>query len=250
MNSASEKDVLFSVVVPAHNEEQYIGKCLQCIRKAETESAAGRVQIIVAANRCTDRTAEIAAEYGAEVVENEDRCIASVRNAGAKAAKGKILVTVDADTFIDTCTFREIRENLAGGKFIGGGAMPVFDRASLGIAVSSFYILLLMLPRIFKNRAMLSGAVFWCKKTDFDAIGGFDESLVSLEDLDFAERLLKHGRRSGKRYGTLKKSRILTSARKFDQFGDWYLLKNRALTKAIFTGKDRSAADRFYYDVR
>ena len=250
MKSHAEKNVLFSVVVPAHNEEQYIGKCLQAIRLAETESAAGRVQIIVVANRCTDRTAEISAEFGAEIIENQDKCIAAIRNAGAAAAKGKILVTVDADTCIDTCTFREIRSNLASGRYIGGGAMPVFDRASPGIALSSFYILLLMLPRIIKNRAMLSGAVFWCRKADFDAIGGFDESLVSLEDLDFAERLLKYGRRSGKRFGTLKKSRTITSARKFDQFGDWYLLKNRALTKAIFTGKDRGAADRYYYDVR
>ena len=55
---------------------------------------------------------------------------------------------------------------------------------------------------------------------------------------------------SGKKYGTLKKSKIYTSARKFDQFGDWYLIKNRKLTKRIFTGKDREAADQFYYDVR
>lgn len=40
------------------------------------------------------------------------------------------------------------------------------------------------------------------------------------------------------------------AARKFDQFGDWYLLKDRKLTKAIFTGKDRAAADRFYYDAK
>ena len=42
---------------------------------------------------------------------------------------------------------------------------------------------------------------------------------------------------------------LITSARKFDKFGDWYLVKNRKLTKAIFTGRDREAADSFYYDV-
>ena len=84
----------------------------------------------------------------------------------------------------------------------------------------------------------------------FFVIGGFDESLVSLEDMDFAARLKKYGRQTGRKYGTLKRSQVLTSARKFDEFGDWYLIKNRELTKRIFTGKDRAAADQFYYDVR
>lgn len=81
-------------------------------------------------------------------------------------------------------------------------------------------------------------------------MGGFDESLVSLEDLDFAARLNQLGKSRGQRYGTLKKSYIVTSSRKFDEFGDWYLIKNRRLTKRIFTGRDRDAADSFYYDVR
>lgn len=48
----------------------------------------------------------------------------------------------------------------------------------------------------------------------------------------------------------MKKSRIITSSRKFDQFGDWYLIKNKKLTKAIFEGNNREAADKFYYDVK
>ena len=219
------------------------------IRSAEEQAEKGSVQIIVVANRCTDKTAEIAKQYGAEVVENQEKCIASIRNAGAQTASGEILVTVDADTYIAPETFKEIRSLLDSGKYIGGGAVPTFERASLGIAVSSFYVLLQMLPEIIKCRGMLSGAVFWCRKRDFDAVGGFDPSLVSLEDLDFAKRLRQYGREQGKKYGTLK-SKIYTSARKFDQFGDWYLIKNRKLTKRIFTGKDREAADQFYYDVR
>lgn len=244
-----KENCLFSVIVPAHNEEQYIGKCLQAIRTAEEQTESGSVQIIVVANRCTDKTAEIAAQYGAEVIENQDKCIASIRNAGAKAAAGEILVTVDADTCIAPETFTEIRTLLESGRYIGGGAVPTFDRASLGIAVSTFYVLLQMLPEIIRCRGMLSGAVFWCRKSDFDAVGGFDPSLVSLEDLDFAKRLKQYGKERGKKYGTLK-SKIYTSARKFDQFGDWYLIKNRKLTKRIFTGKDREAADQYYYDVR
>lgn len=58
------------------------------------------------------------------------------------------------------------------------------------------------------------------------------------------------GKSRGLKYGTLKRSTVITSSRKFDEFGDWYLIKNRRLTKRIFTGTDVEAANEFYYDVR
>ncbi|MBQ8922021.1 MAG: glycosyltransferase [Oscillospiraceae bacterium] len=240
----------FSVVIPAHNEEQYIGKCLRSVRSAAKYVLPDTVEIIVVANRCNDRTAEIAAQYGARIAENDAKCIAAIRNTGAAAANGEILVTLDADSMMTKYSLREIRELLGSGRYIGGGANPKFDRMSLGIAFSALYVAVNLLPVMIRNGGYLSGAMFWCRKTDFDAVGGFDESLVSLEDMDFAKRLKAYGKAAGKRYGTLKHSYVLTSSRKFDEFGDWYLIKNRRLTKRIFTGRDKQAADTFYYDVR
>ncbi len=240
---------LVSVVIPAHNEAGYIEKCLACVQKAAAQIAPQQVQIIVAANRCTDDTEEIAVSCGAQVVTNDDKCIAVVRNAGAAKAEGKFLVTVDADSYMSEDALAEACTLLHSGKYIGGGSVPVFDRASIGIACSTMAVAVNLLPVALKHKAPLSGAMFWTYTKAFRAIGGFDESLVSLEDLDFALRLKQFGECYGRKYGTLR-SRLLTSARKFDQFGDWYLLKNYKLTKAIFTGKDREAADRFYYDVR
>ena len=102
--------------------------------------------------------------------------------------------------------------------------------------------------KAIRTRTIPAGGIFWCRKRDFDAIGGFDESLVSLEDFDFAVRLNQYGRRKGLKYTVLRRSYFVTSSRKFDRFGDWYLLKNRKLTRRIFTGTDREAADHFYYD--
>ncbi len=242
-------EYLFSVVIPAHNEEKYIGKCLHFIKLAAERVAPERVQMIVVANRCTDRTAAKARKHGAEVVMSEADCIAGVRNDGLKAAKGDIVVTIDADSVMTKGSLAEIREMLGSGKYIGGGAMPEFDRMSLGIFVSSMYVATNLLPVMIKNGG-LSGTMFWGYRSDFEAVGGFDESLVSLEDMDFAKRLKALGDKRGKKYGTLKRSFVITSARKFDEFGDWYLVKNRELTKRIFTGKDREAADKFYYNVR
>ena len=43
--------------------------------------------------------------------------------------------------------------------------------------------------------------------------------------------------------------RCLDSIRKFDEFGDWFLLKNPRLVRKKFQGNDQKAADHVYYDV-
>ncbi|MBR0027226.1 MAG: glycosyltransferase [Clostridia bacterium] len=240
----------FSVVIPAHNEEKYIGKCVQSVVSAAKYVYPCTVEVIVVANRCTDRTTTVAHHYGAKILKNNDKCISAIRNAGIRVSSGEIIVTIDADSIMTKYSLREIKELLESGMYVGGGTMPRFDRMSLGIAVSSAYVALNVLPMMIKNKAPLSGAMFWTLRKNYDAIGGFDESLVSLEDMDFASRLNKLGVSRGQKYGTLKRSYIITSSRKFDEFGDWFLIKNRHLTKRIFTGKDREAADKFYYDVR
>ena len=88
--------VHISVVIPAHNEEKYIKRCIDSIKCADSVFP-GNTEIIVVCNRCTDHTADIAKENGAVVRFNEDRCIAKVRNDGISVAKGKIIVTIDAD---------------------------------------------------------------------------------------------------------------------------------------------------------
>ena len=255
-----------SVVIPAHNEEEYLPSCLEAVKRAAAVFEASRragtrtdalpgggsgsIETVVVANRCTDRTAEIARSFGAEVVENDARCIAQVRNAGVRASEGGIVVTVDADSVMSEGALREVVELLSSGKFIGGGTPVRFSRMSLGIFCSALYVAWNLIPVMIRNKAALSGGMFWFRREDFDRIGGFDESLVSLEDMDFAARLHKLGLSVGKKFGTLKRSHIVTSSRKFDQFGDWYLIRNRKLTKRIFTGRDREAADEFYYNVR
>lgn len=223
---------------------------LRAVISAAKYVSPDSAEIIVVANRCTDKTCAIAEHYGARVLVNDDKCIAAIRNTGVYAAKGDIVVTIDADSLMTKYSLAEIKEMLESRKYIGGGTVPKFDRMSVGIAFSSLYVVLRLLPVMIKNGGYLSGAMFWFYKRDFEAVNGFDESLVSLEDMDFAARLKKYGKQKGKKYGTLKRSYITTSSRKFDEFGDWYLIKNRKLTKRIFTGKDRTAADNFYYDVR
>ena len=232
----------FSVIIPAHNEEALIGSCLESI-KAAAKNDANDTEIIVALNRCTDRTEEIAREYGAIIVREDRRNLATIRNTAARYASGKIIVTIDADSRMSTTMLAEIEKNLSTGKFIGGGVVILPERMSLGIFVS----LLAILPAVLIYR--VSGGLFWCYRKDFRILSGFNESLVSAEDIDFARRLKSYGKRKGKRFKTITKAHIVTSCRKFDEFGDWFLIKNPRLVWKIFKGKDQKAADWLYYDV-
>jgi glycosyltransferase involved in cell wall biosynthesis len=232
----------FSIIIPAHNEEAFIGRCLDSIERA-AQPCPGETEIIVALNRCTDRTADIAVNHGAIIVEEDAKNLAKIRNAAARSASGEIIVTIDADSRMTANMLKEIEKKLSTGKFIGGGVFILPERMSFGIFVS----LLAILPAVFIYR--VSGGLFWCYRKDFEVLGGFNESLVSAEDIDFARRLKSYGKSKGKRFKTITRAHIVTSCRKFDEFGDWFLLKNPRLVWKIFQGKDQKAADRFYYDV-
>lgn len=183
----------FSVIIPAHNEEKYIGKCIEAIIRAAENVKPFKTEIIISANRCTDKTAEIAQGYGAKVLPNEYRTISAVRNCGVNAADGEIIVTIDADSLMTEYSLLEIKELLESGIYVGGGTISEFDRMSVGIAFSAMYVAANLIPVMIKNKAALSGGMFWFYKRDFNEVGGFDEGLVSIEDLDFAAKLNKLG---------------------------------------------------------
>ena len=232
----------FSVIIPAHNEEAFIGPCLESIKGA-AKNYSGDIEIIVALNRCSDRTEEIARKSGAITVREDRRNLAKIRNAAARSASGKVIVTIDADSRMSATMLAEIEKNLSTGKYIGGGVVIWPERMSVGIFVS----LLAILPAVLIYR--VSGGLFWCYREDFETLNGFNESLVSAEDVDFARRLKSYGKTKGKRFKTITKAHIVTSCRKFDEFGDWFLFKNPRLVWKIFKGKDQKAADFLYYDV-
>jgi glycosyltransferase involved in cell wall biosynthesis len=232
----------FSILIPARNEENYLPRCLESIRAAGAP-LPDEVEVIVALNRCTDRTEQIAVQYGARVVREDSRNLAKIRNAAARAATGQIIVTIDADSRMTAGMLLEIDRLVRTGRYIGGGAMVLPERWSPGILVTGILLSLVMLWH------RVSGGLFWCLREDFEAIGRFNERWVSVEDLDFAKRLKAYGESHGKRFKTVTKAHIITSCRKFDTFGDWYLVRNPRLVRRIFGGTSQEDANHFYYDV-
>lgn len=232
----------FSIIIPARNEERFLGACLDSIRAA-ARPYPGDVEVVVVLNRCTDSTGQIAREYGARTIADDARNLAHLRNAGALASSGEILVTIDADSTMTPNMLTEIDWKLRSGKYIGGGVPIHPERFSLGLVVSGLLILSFLPPGI-------STGLFWCRRGDFNAIGGFNEAQIVAEDVDFAIRLRAYGKKRKQRFGTLWKTHITTSCRKFDQLGDWFFTtKSWVLWRAIH-GADTRYADPYFYDFK
>ena len=241
-----EKQIVVSVIIPAHNEEKYIARCIASIRKS-AKYFGKDVEIIVVCNRCTDRTAEIAESLGARVLFNEDRCIAKVRNDGIVAAEGRIIVTIDADNRMTKGTLAEVYSLLETGEYIGGGAPIRFERISFPLWCND------ILCRISFAITGLYSGIFWAEKTTFEAIGGFVEQ-KAMEDVATAKLLKIYGKKLGKKYTTLRKNCLINSTRKYDDLGDWLyfklMVKNAGtLLKAALgdkTGLEKLLNEMFY----
>ena len=105
-----------SVVIPAYNEEEAIGKTLEEIHNTLGDTDIS-YEIIVVDNNSTDKTGEIARSLGAKVVVERKQGYGNAYKCGLKQAKGEIIVTGDADgtyPFNKIPYFLEIleRENL------------------------------------------------------------------------------------------------------------------------------------------
>ena len=233
----------YSIIVPARNEEAFLPGCLDSIRLAG-ERFIGDYEVIVVVNRSTDRTEEIASSAGAVIVHNDSKNLSGIRNTGAKAATGEVIVTIDADSRMTPGILNEVDRILKAGKCIGGGALILPERWSVGICLTAiFLIAYVALRRQF-------GGMFWCYRKDFEAIGGFDEGIITAEDLDFSDRLRRHARSIGKRVRMFTRNPIYTSMRKFDRFGDWHVFLNPRKVIMMLRGESRKDADEYFYDFK
>lgn len=233
----------FSIIIPARNEEKNLPRCIAAIHNSIT-STTRTFEIIVVINRCTDRTEEVARSLGSKIVSYDGKNLSAIRNAGVKQAQGEIVVTIDADSLASANLFTKIEQSMMAHRYIGGGVFIVPERLSLGIMVTA----LMLLPVILYYNVF--GGVFFCRREDYWAIGGFNEELVSVEDIDFGVRLKKFGKTKKLAYRNLWSAWIVTSCRKFDVFGDWYFVLHPKEFIRLLGGKDRKMADKVWYDFK
>ena len=98
-----------SVIIPAHNEENYIKKTLHSLKNQTYQN----YEAIVVANGCTDNTEQIVNKRVNErlrLLSLPKANVSVARNAGALNAQGSILLFLDADTTLANNALKQIKE--------------------------------------------------------------------------------------------------------------------------------------------
>lgn len=214
---------MVSVVVLAADAGEHLAECLDAIARAAQAAApaldpAAFCEVVVVAHRCTDRTAALATMLDAHVVMSEAPTRGASRNLGVAVSMGELLVVVDADCLVPVCTLFDVVHHLGDPSVVGGGAGFVPERHSFGIDLA------VGVRRLGMAVSGVGGVLHWCRRADFEAIGGFDPLRVEGDEVDFARRLRDHGFDTDRRYVVLRDTPVVVSSRRFDRYGDWHLL--------------------------
>ncbi|MBN1484473.1 MAG: DUF2079 domain-containing protein [Chloroflexia bacterium] len=176
---------LVSVIIPTYNCADTIERCLRSVQ-AQTYP---HVEIIVVDRGSDDGTAEIAAHYAQVLPAGPER--SAQVNHGARQARGAYLYRIDGDfelepTVIQACVEAIERDEL--------DAIAVPNRSQ----GQGYWPRVRALERdTYLDDPLIVAARFW-KRAAFEAVGGFDESLVACEDYDLHNRLLEAGYRLGR----------------------------------------------------
>ena len=214
-----DRDPDYSVVVPAYDEEVLLPRTLASLREAMAAHPL-RGEIVVCDNNSTDRTAEAARRGGARVVFEKENQIARARNAGAREARGRFLVFVDADTEVPPEALREALDLLATGKFAGGGSVFLMD----GAAGRAGGLLVRAWNRISRRFHVAAGSFLFVLREAYDGAGGFPQTVYAGEEIWFTMAVKRWGRARGLGFRVLDRHPVRTSGRKMEWFPAWMLL--------------------------
>ena len=179
---------MISFIIPAYNEALLLGATLDAVQVA-ARACGEEYEVIVVDDASTDETALIAARHGARVVSVAHRQIAATRNSGARAARGELLIFVDADTIVNAAVVRAAVDAMRRGA-VGGGAAVAFE----GKVPLYGRLLLPLLVRLFRATRWAAGCFVFCTRAAFVAVGGFDEAFYCAEELVLSRALKRQGR--------------------------------------------------------
>jgi glycosyltransferase involved in cell wall biosynthesis len=209
----SDEVLFFSIVIPAYNEENYIGKTLSALK--ELDYPSDRVEVIIVDNGSTDQTESVVAANAPgswKIVRIEESGVSRAKNRGidlvSKASDWVIFL--DADTYFGGTFLRELDRFLRAnaGRNLGTGMvslLPVPDsRGARGWY--HFYNFISYATRTTKSIQFI--------RRDLLRDIRFDESLTFGEDA----RMLRECRRRARHFYLGSRS-VFSSTRRFGRNG-------------------------------
>ncbi|MBT3297611.1 glycosyltransferase [archaeon] len=202
----------FSIIIPAHNEEDYIIKTVLSTLGQDRND----FETIIVVNACEDNTEQKVNSFIEETpfqhivkkVNCEHANVGKARNVGAKYSKGKILIFLDADTLLEEKSLNKIESQFT----------KLHSVASCKVKpdINKIKFNFLMNLKNFNHTNNIyhgSSGIIVCRKNDFELIGGFNEKLTVRENKELIQKLKQKGR-----YICID-SYVTTSMRRFDQWG-------------------------------
>ena len=184
-------DHTVAFVIPALNAAATLPACLRAVLSARVPEGWTR-EVAVVDNGSTDSTVKIARDQGVVLIVASTGTVAAVRNAGASATQGTILAFVDADCMIAVDWLER--------------ALPLFDDPDVGAVGAPTQVpgdatWVQRAWALHRHRSPGRRAVDWLptenllvRRSAFASVAGFNETLVTCEDVDLCYRLARRYR--------------------------------------------------------
>lgn len=229
---------MISAVVPAHNEENWIGNTLKSLNN---QSYPGDYEILVVDNASEDDTASVARSNGARVVYEPEKGYTTARQTGFEQAKGSIVAMTDADTIVSTNWLEAAANSLGAENTVGAfGPCEFRETSKFRKFLAKYGFSAFLRLNLLLNRPHFSGFNMAVKKKAFEKVSGFDLSMDSSADVDLSLRLKEVGKVT---YNP--KMSVKTSARRFSREGflKSILHHTKNYIKVVWLRKTKNAKD-------
>ena len=174
-----------SFIIPTYNEENYLPLCLDSI--FELDYPGNLLDVIVVDNGSEDKTVEIAKSYDVKVLCDANKNVSGLRNLGAMNAQGEILAFLDADCVLTKTGFVYAIQYFNDQEIAAWGGPPVPSES--GSWVQKTWFLLISSNKEKETVDWLGAVDLFVRRQQFLEVGGFNESLVSCEDVDLCYRM-------------------------------------------------------------
>ena len=200
--------MIYSIIIPTYNEEEYLPVLLESIKTQSFDD----YEVIIADANSTDRTREIAEEYGCVVVDGGLPAVG--RNNGAKVAKGDILLFLDSDLKLTDDYLRDVLYEFRM-KHLGiaiSQMLPLSDKVEDKVLHDLANYLMIGIQNVKPHGAGCYGIIV--KRELHEKYGGFDESLTFGEDTEYIERIGEN-----EPFEVLRNAKIGVSTRRLEEEG-------------------------------
>lgn len=239
-----------SIIIPTLNETAALGRTLRCLSILDPPAW----EILVVDGGSRDQTIAIATAAGIPVIVSENTGRSVQMNRGAAAATGEVLCFLHADTLVPDDLVTLIDKTLSNPAIVAGGFVslmsgPTTTRWSISLLnfLKTYGAPLVFRPHLFLRglRLLFGDQVMFCRRSDFQACGGYNPALPIMEEADLCLKLAKHGR-------ICQVNRVVQSSDR--RVAKWGMLKAMAIYFyiGVLWGVGASASDlkRFYEEIR